>query len=106
MTTRLKSLLPHFEMTQGDRQECRFDVLIADYDGNGRDLLIEAKPDPDRGSLRVAVGQLFDYRRFLRHQVGRTWPFLRLVAPQEITSSFFKNFTLLRCGSPMKPAVS
>lgn len=103
MTTRLKSLLPRFEMTQGDRQECRFDVLIADYDGKGRDLLIEAKPDPDRGSLRVAVGQLFDYRRFLRHQVGTDLAILTIGRPPKdyvelfhelhITALWFTNQT-------------
>lgn len=25
-----------------------------------RDLLMEVKPDPDRGFLRIAIGQLFD----------------------------------------------
>ena len=28
-----------------------------------RDLLIEAKPDPDKGSMRIAIGQLFDHKR-------------------------------------------
>ena len=92
MTTKLRSLLPQFEMTQGDKQECRFDVLIADYDGKGRDLLIEAKPDPDRGSLRVALGQLFDYRRFLPHQAGTDLAILTIGRPHKDYVALFHEF--------------
>ncbi|MGI4826610.1 MAG: hypothetical protein ACRYFU_00205 [Janthinobacterium lividum] len=84
MTTNLKALLPRLRMTQGDKQECRFDVLIANYDATGRDLLIEAKPDPDAGSLRVAVGQLLDYRRFLIGQAGTDLAILTIGRPPEI----------------------
>jgi hypothetical protein len=53
--------------TQGQRSKNEYDVLLRNYDGAGRDLLIEVKPDPDSGSLRIAIGQLYDYRRFLRN---------------------------------------
>jgi hypothetical protein len=81
MTNALGTLLPALTMTQGDRQECRFDVLISNYDAGGRDLLIEAKPDPDRGSLRIAIGQLLDYRRFLPHQAGTDLAVLTITPP-------------------------
>lgn len=81
MTNALGTLLPALTMTQGDRQECRFDVLISNYDAEGRDLLIEAKPDPDRGSLRIAIGQLLDYRRFLPHQAGTDLAVLTITPP-------------------------
>jgi hypothetical protein len=68
---------------QGDRQECRFDVLISNYDATGRDLLIEAKPYPDRGSLRIAIAQLLDYRRFLPHQVGTDLAVLTITRPPQ-----------------------
>jgi hypothetical protein len=84
MTTRLKELIPHLEMTQGDRQECRFDILISDYDDAGRDLLIEVKPDPDKGSVRIAIGQLFDYRRFLPHQAGTDLAILTITRPPHL----------------------
>ena len=81
MTNALGTLLPEFKMTQGDRRECRFDVLISNYDASGRDLLIEAKPDPDSGSLRIAIGQLLDYRRFLPHQAGTDLAILTITRP-------------------------
>jgi hypothetical protein len=81
MTNALGTMLPALTMTQGDRQECRFDVLISNYDAGGRDLLIEAKPAPDRGSLRIAIGQLLDYRRFLPHQAGTDLAVLTITPP-------------------------
>ncbi len=81
MTNALGTLLPALTMTQGDRQEFRFDVLISNYDAGGRDLLIEAKPDPDRGSLRIAIGQLLDYRRFLPNQAGTDLAVLTITPP-------------------------
>lgn len=65
MTKSLGEKLAGFSIQQGTSDNCRFDALIKNYNGNGRDLLIEAKPDPDRGSIRIAIGQLFDYKRFL-----------------------------------------
>jgi hypothetical protein len=41
--------------------------LIENYVGKGNDLLLEVKPEPDTGSIRIAIGQLFDYR----HRLGR-----------------------------------
>ena len=87
----------HNEMTNGLRRlcsgwrklkretnpDCCYDVLIEDYNLTGRDLLIEAKPDPDRGSLRVAIGQLFDYSRFLPHKAGTDLAVLTISQPPE-----------------------
>jgi hypothetical protein len=94
MTKRLKRLFTDLEMTQGDRQECRYDVLIANYDGSGRDLLIEAKPDPDRGSIRVALGQLFDYRRFLPRQVGTDLAMLTIGSPPDDYVEFLQQLQI------------
>lgn len=65
MTDGLKDLFSMHELKQGNLSNCRYDVLIKDYDNKGRDLLVEAKPDPDRGAIRIAVGQVLDYRRHL-----------------------------------------
>ena len=46
-----------------------FDVLIPDYKHSERDLLIEVKGDNARPSLRLAVGQLLDYRRKLSNRL-------------------------------------
>ena len=72
MTNALKRICDGWRiLKRGTTPDCCYDVLIENYDTTGRDLLLEAKPDPDKGSLRIAIGQLFDYSRFLRHR-GRT----------------------------------
>ena len=48
----------------------KFDALITNYDGNGIDLLIEAKSSILRPHLRLAVGQLWDYRRGLGRHIA------------------------------------
>ncbi len=73
----------HLKIDQGDQQNCRFDALIRNYDGAGRDLLIEAKPDPTRGSMRIAIGQLLDYRRFLPNQAGTDLAVLTISCPTQ-----------------------
>jgi hypothetical protein len=67
MTTALKNLLPKFKLTQGTNPECRWDALVECYDTTGRDLLLEVKPDGTKAAIRIAIGQLLDYRRFVRH---------------------------------------
>ena len=101
MTTRLKRLLPNFEIQQGTLDNCRYDALICDYDGNGRDLLIEAKPDANKGAIRIAIGQLLDYRRFLTNQPATDLAILTISPPSEshvelmhdlqITALWFKD---------------
>lgn len=64
MTNRVRELCgSRLVARQGSSADCLFDVLIERYDEDGRDLLIEVKSTLDRGSLRLAVGQLLDYRR-------------------------------------------
>jgi hypothetical protein len=65
---------------QGQRKN-EYDVLLRNYDQAGRDLLIEVKPDPDRGSLRIAIGQLYDYRRFLRNAAATDLAVLTIGKP-------------------------
>ena len=74
-------LLPHLQLRAGTSPDCRYDVLVLNYDGKGRDLLIEAKPDPDRGSIRVAIGQLFDYCRFVPHPAATDIAILTISEP-------------------------
>ncbi len=53
-----------YEVLEGSEPN-RFDALIKNYDGKSKDLLIEVKSSIERSHLRLAVGQLFDYRRKL-----------------------------------------
>jgi hypothetical protein len=81
MTNRLKQLFKWLELKRGKAANCRYDVLFKNYDADGRDLLVEVKPDPDKGSLRIAIGQLFDYRRFLPRQAATDLAVLTISQP-------------------------
>lgn len=52
-------------VNEGNGKDCLFDLLVKRYDDKGKDLLIEVKSTIDIGSIRLAVGQLLDYRRQL-----------------------------------------
>jgi hypothetical protein len=58
-------------------------VLVKNYDGKSRDLLIEAKPDPDKGGIRIAIGQLLDYRRFLPRRAATDSAVLTILSPTD-----------------------
>jgi hypothetical protein len=60
-----------------------YDILLRDYDRAGRDLLIEAKPDPNKRSLRIAIGQLYDYRRFLSNRAATDLAVLTIGKPSQ-----------------------
>lgn len=94
MTNRLTALLPNMKLTQGTSANARYDVLVKDYDGAGRDLLIEVKPDPDKGSIRIGIGQLFDYRRFLPHQAGTDLAILTISRPPDDYVSFLQDLQI------------
>jgi hypothetical protein len=83
MTNADKDICKKLEIKRGNDQNCRYDALVKNYDRNGRDLLIEAKPDPDKGSIRIAIGQLFDYRRFLPHRAGTDLAVLTILEPEQ-----------------------
>ena len=94
MTKALKLHLPNATLVQGDDPECRFDVLVVNYDRNGRDLLIEAKPDHDKGSIRLAVGQLLDYRRSLPNRLATDLAVLTITRPAEDYSAFLDDLQI------------
>jgi len=84
MTNALRRLWGGYKLRCGKLPNCRYDVLIENYDGRGRDLLIEAKPDPEKGAIRIALGQLFDYRRFLPHRVRTDLSVLTISRPPKL----------------------
>jgi hypothetical protein len=45
------------------------------------DLLVEAKPDADKGSIRIAIGQLFDYARHRARQPATDLAVLTIPSP-------------------------
>jgi hypothetical protein len=107
MTNAFGQMFGALNPEQGQGSNNRYDVLIRGYGGAGRDLLVEAKPDPNKGSLRIAIGQLYDYRRFLRNRAATDLAVLTigkpdksyidlLVADRDITVLWFEDETCKR----------
>ena len=94
MTNRLTELFQGLTLTQGNNLNCRYDVFVQDYDRRGRNLLIEVKPDPDKGSIRIAIGQLLDYRRFLPHQAGTDLAILTIARPPQDYVEFLQGLQI------------
>jgi hypothetical protein len=80
MTTALNRIFASFNPTTETSPAGRCDAIIKDYDGS-RDLLIEAKPDADKGSIRIAIGQLFDYARHRTRQPATDLVVLTIPSP-------------------------
>jgi hypothetical protein len=68
---------------QGVHNNNRYDILVRNYDAGGRDLLIEVKPDPAKGSLRIAIGQLYDCRRLLNNSAATDLTVLSIGKPDQ-----------------------
>jgi hypothetical protein len=101
MTAALDRTFKRFNPTTESSPAGRCDCIVHDYDGTSRDLLIEAKPDPDKGSMRIAIGQLFDYNRYRTRQAATDLAVLTITPPPSdyvdllndlgITALWFRN---------------
>ena len=93
MTNRLRSCCKSSgkEVHDWYTRDCCFDALIKNYDGEGRDLLIEAKSSTDVAFCRMAVGQLLDYRRLLPGSVTTDLAILLPEAPGKHVRDFLGN---------------
>jgi hypothetical protein len=80
MTTALHHIFASFNPTTETSPAGRCDAIITDYDGS-RDLLVEAKPDADKGSIRIAIGQLFDYARHRTREPATDLVVLTILKP-------------------------
>ena len=61
MTNDLRTSLARWNVFEGCLADCRYDVLVGDYDGNGNNLLLEVKSTTDVAEVRMAIGQVFSY---------------------------------------------
>lgn len=61
MTNALRVALARWTLFEGRRPDCRYDVLVTNYDGEGNDLLLEVKSSTDTAQIRMAIGQVFAY---------------------------------------------
>jgi hypothetical protein len=84
MTNALTRIFHGFDFVTKSSPAGRCDAFVCDYDGTSRNLLIEAKPDSDKGSIRIAIGQLFDYRRYLTRQAATDLVVLTISPPERM----------------------
>ncbi|MEO6273199.1 MAG: hypothetical protein ABIP34_08365 [Rhodoferax sp.] len=61
MTNQLRRILDKWTLFEGRAADCRYDVLVRNYDGANNDLLIEVKSSTDASQVRMAIGQVFAY---------------------------------------------
>ncbi len=61
MTNDLRIALARWTLFEGRLADCRYDVLVSNYDGEGNDLLLEVKSTNDAAQVRMAIGQVFAY---------------------------------------------
>jgi hypothetical protein len=94
MTNALRQIFGEEKLKRGMNRNCLFDVLFKNYDNNGRDLLIEVKPDPDKGSVRIAIGQLFDYRRLLLNRAATDLALLTITRPPKMYSELLLDLQI------------
>lgn len=81
LTNRLLQCLEgRFLLREGRSDECMFDVMVKEFDGEN-DLLIEVKSSLDQGQLRMAVGQLYDY--WFRLKGTEADDYLAILLPEE-----------------------
>lgn len=83
-----------FKIFEGP-QNNKYDALIKNYDNNGRDLLIEVKSSPTRAHLRLAVGQLFDYRRMLNRRAVTDMAILLPEKPDQDSLNFLMDIGII-----------
>ena len=99
MTNALRTLAmsASLRVTESTNPAARYDALVHDYDGRGRDLLVEVKSSTDRGVVRLAVGQLLDYRRAVERPAATDLLVLLPEAPDADTVEYL-HAANVRCG--------
>ena len=61
MTNDLLRALAPWTLFEGRAADCRYDILVKNYDGKKNDLLLEVKSATDASQVRMAIGQVFAY---------------------------------------------
>jgi len=91
MTNALRKLFEdRYIAKRGLHGSAQFDVLVERYQGHERDLLIEVKSLVDANGVRLAVGQLLDYRRSLHNRASTD---LAVMLPSEPTKAIREFLT-------------
>ncbi|PSJ17497.1 hypothetical protein [Nitrosomonas supralitoralis] len=61
LTNAFLDVMEDYLLIEGDSEDCMFDVLVKNYDGEKNDLLVETKSTTNSANIRMAVGQLYHY---------------------------------------------
>lgn len=85
---------------EGSRPEAQFDALLRHYDAEGHDLLLEVKSSIDIPDMRLAIGQLLDYRRFVERPEETHLGVLMPSRPSDHVLAFADSLNHL-CGRPL-----
>ena len=80
MTNDLRQLLRPWHLTEGCAEDCRYDVLVSNYDGHRNDLLLEVKSSSDASQVRMAIGQVYAYWHRLKGPTDD--PHIAVVLPE------------------------
>ncbi len=81
ITNKLIAALHHFTLIEGNEPNCRFDIMVTNYNGKNDDLMIEAKSSTEPAQIRMAVGQLFNYW-FAQYGERKTNPHVAVLLPE------------------------
>jgi hypothetical protein len=92
MTTHMRGCAPFVgkRITEGTLEVALYDALVGEF-SEGRDLLVEVKATADIGSVRLAVGQLLDYRRSLPKREVTSLAILLPERPEEHVRAFLRD---------------
>lgn len=95
LTNKLKKILTNYTLLEGNKDNAMYDILVKNYDFSGNDLLIEVKSNSNIESIRLAIGQLFDYWYSLK---GDLEPCLSVFVPNEPNDHVKKLLDWLNIG--------
>ncbi|MCY1166796.1 hypothetical protein D9M73_67460 [compost metagenome] len=70
MTNQLCRLLANWTLLEGRAKDCRYDILVKNYDAAKNDLLLEVKSSVDPSQIRMAIGQVYAYWHQLMGPLG------------------------------------
>ena len=100
LTNKLREELVLYTLYEGKEQSCRYDVLVKGYHyrNDEVDLLIEVKSSIEMPHVRLAVGQLYDYRFNLEKENKNQKYKLAVLLPQRPADSVVEFLEWMKIG--------
>ena len=99
LTNKLREELVLYTLYEGKKQSCMYDVLVKNYHNDDDvDLLIEVKSSIEMPHVRLAVGQLYDYRFNLEKENKNQKYKLAVLLPQRPADSVVEFLEWMKIG--------